>query len=114
MVKRKAKRRRIPPLQLHVGPWTYTVKIVRDLKNEKGEELMGRAYMDKMEVHIDAGIAVKARKHVLFHELRHLWGFHFPAPSNEEEECDFSSTIQAATIADLQVQKRAAAKVFGE
>jgi hypothetical protein len=41
---------------------------------------------------------------LLLHELRHCWGFHIPAPSFEEQECDLLAMIAEAAYADLDRQ----------
>jgi len=93
------------PISFNVGPWIYTLRIVRKLVNDRNEPILGRCDLDSMIIYVAADVSPQARLNVVLHELRHAWRYHFPAPRTDEEEADFSATICAQAYRDVRRQR---------
>jgi hypothetical protein len=91
-------------MRFNVGPWVYTLKITAAQIVEDGELLNGQADEGAREIRIAGTVIPEARLDVLLHELRHCWEFHFPVPRDAEEEANFTASIAAAAMQDLQLQ----------
>jgi hypothetical protein len=60
------------PKTLKIGPLRFSVRIVKDLKNEKGHPLWGWFLPDQQEIHVTDSAATKEKLvTILLHECCH-------------------------------------------
>lgn len=57
---------------LQLGPWTYRIVFVDDLKDETGEELYGQVDHEALLVQLRTGMAPQRLFQTLLHELLHV------------------------------------------
>jgi len=100
------------PIIFNVGPWAYTVHFVPGLHHADSEPCVGRCDLDRQTIYISEDVPYQGRLNVVLHELRHAWSWHFPKPSNVEEECDFAATIIASAYTDLRRQREKMRRVM--
>ncbi len=91
-----------PPMTFRVGPYKYHLLMVDKMIHFEGSDRLALAQSNGRLIRLWVG--VDDRLNVLLHELRHCWGFHFPSPSTEEDECDFFAMIAQAAFEDIEQQ----------
>jgi hypothetical protein len=97
--------RETPGMTLHVGPYRYKL-VISDtaIFNNEGIELDGLASEGRRLLVLSFKVEPERRREVAMHELRHAWGFHFPAPCGAEEESQFFAAIVEQLSNDLAEQ----------
>lgn len=89
-------------MQFHVGPYTYTLVISdREIFDENGERLEGCAVENRRLLIIARSVEPERREEIAMHEFTHAWGFHVPAPHDEEERAQLGATIARQFQDDL-------------
>jgi len=87
-----------------VGPWTYTVRLVPNLKNMDGAPACGLCDGVKRVISIDTDVPDQERVSVLFHELRHCWQFEFGRPQNAEDDANQAASFAVDVWRQLMAQ----------
>lgn len=59
------------PETLKVGPYTYAVKELEEVKSERGADLWGQCLMEEQEISLRAGQSSDRKAVALFHEVLH-------------------------------------------
>lgn len=88
-------------MRFNVGPYRYRVVIVSGLCDENGDELLGLCVPTEREIRLNYRLAGEQRREVMFHELRHAWGFHVPQARNAEEDANLFAMMSDQLQADL-------------
>ena len=92
-----------PPttMTFRVGPFDYVVKVVATAPRMDGVPCDGIIEFDEERIQLYAKTRGKRRLNVLLHELAHAWRYHFPAPCDEESQCDFLANLAQSAMQDL-------------
>ncbi len=91
-------------MELDVGPFTYTVRLVRDAIEHEGEACFGLCDHLNRTILISDALDPTQRLHVLLHELFHAWQRHCPARLDDEEAV---ADLVALSMTRLAVQLKA-------
>lgn len=92
-------------MQIRVGPFRADVLIsAAPIIAADGQPLYGAFDADNYIIWISPQTPLKRRVNTLLHEVWHSWREHFPAPPNEEVECDYFAFISEAVWLDIEHQ----------
>ena len=83
---------------MKIGPLKFQVKVVKDLKNEKGVELWGWFLPDSQEIHVTHHIPTQEKLvTVLLHELCHAMYYvnGFSKPNEEQVAVAFGFFVNS-------------------
>ncbi len=89
-------------MRFRVGPYTYRVRVTDGPIVFDGRACRGLAVHVDREILIAPDVDPSQREEVLRHEVRHAWAFHFPQPSNVEEDCQLYAAIGIAFQDDYE------------
>lgn len=89
-------------LKFHIGPWEYTLRIIRDLRDGSGAPFSSLSYADTREIHMSDRVPTTGRLEVLLGALAGTWLFHVPGPQDDDDRHTLNATISAAMYQDLE------------
>ena len=79
----------LPPKKIKIGPLSYQVIRVKELRNDNGTRLYGEHRPSDQIIYLDEDLSLEREKEVVLHELLHaIWcQYHLPK-DNEEQYID--------------------------